>query len=34
VLKFFFAGVAKLGQRRKNEGLVLSGPRVQIPSPA
>ncbi len=28
------AGVAKLGQRRKVEGLVLSGPRVQIPSPA
>ena len=26
------ARVAKLGQRRKVEGLVLSGPRVQIPS--
>jgi hypothetical protein len=29
-----FAGVAKHGQRRKIEGLVLSGPRVQISSPA
>ena len=28
------AGVAKLGQRRKIQSLVLSGPRVQIPSPA
>ena len=26
------ARVAKLGQRRKVEGLVLSGSRVQIPS--
>jgi hypothetical protein len=29
-----YAGVAKHGQRRKIEGLVLSGPRVQISSPA
>ncbi len=28
------AGVAKLGQRRKIQSLVLSGSRVQIPSPA
>jgi hypothetical protein len=28
------AGVAKLGQRRKIQSLVLSGPRVQISSPA
>ncbi len=31
---FLYAGVAKHGQRRKIEGLVLSGPRVQISSPA
>ena len=28
------AGVAKLGQRRKIQGLILSGSGVQIPSPA